>query len=133
MYFRDQFDNEFSLNVGDYICGDTCSIEFIPINEINDWAFDKDNKGKSNSTEMYIGVIDSVNRKDHNKILCNIKASHKLNEVSCNKRFACNCTSAYTDEIVSSIMKGNEVLVKLREGESGNMSLVSMQETGRQS
>ena len=113
LYFRDQFDNEFSLNIRDYVSNSGCSISFIPIKEINDWAYDKVPENKVNKNEdkeeTLIGTINSVKREDEtNTLVCNIQTVN-------NTTFTCKKFSAYADDIIGNFMTGDKVKVKIRQ------------------
>lgn len=112
LYFRDQFDHEFSLNIRDYIFDGGCNISFIPIKEINDWAYDKVPEKKvsqnDDKEETLIGTINSVKREDEtNTLACNIQTVN-------NTTFTCKKFSAYADDIIGNFMTGDKVKVKVR-------------------
>lgn len=118
LYFRDQFDNEFSLNISDYIYEDECNISFIPIKEINDWAYNKVPEKKVNQNEdkeeTLTGTINSVKREDEtNTFVCNIQTVNNIT-------FTCKKFSAYADDIIGNFMTGDKVNVKIRQYKNGN-------------
>lgn len=72
LYYRDILDNEIALHIKDYLYSDgSFHIDFIPIKEINDWAYDKqnDNESDKNSLLKYKGVIKSIER-DSDSVTC---------------------------------------------------------------
>lgn len=118
LYFKDQFDNEFSLNISDYIYEDECNISFIPIKEINDWAYNKVPEKKVNQTEdkeeTLTGTINSVKREDEtNAFVCNIQTVN-------NTTFTCKKFSAYADDVIGNFMTGDKVKVKIRQYKNDN-------------
>ena len=118
LYFRDQFDHEFSLNIRDYIHDDKCSISFIPIKEINDWAYNKAPEKKESQNEdkeeTLTGTINSVKREDEtNTFVCNIQTVN-------NTTFTCKTFSAYADDVIDSFTTGNKVNVKIRQYKNDN-------------
>lgn len=127
LYFRDQFDHEFSLNIRDYIYDDECSINFIPIKEINDWAYNKTPKSEvacsgDGKEETLIGTINSVKRKDEtNTFICNIQTVN-------NTEFTCAKYSAFADDIIDSFTTGNKVNVKIRKYKNEQPMLISIEE-----
>ena len=64
LYFRDAFENEIELHIKDYLFNDgSFHIDFIPIKDVNDWAYDEPKNNKSELVK-YNGVIKSIEKEN---------------------------------------------------------------------
>ena len=69
LYFRDAFENEIALHIKDYLFDDgSFHIDFIPIMDINNWAYGKQEDSESELVK-YNGVIKSI-EKESNLVTC---------------------------------------------------------------
>ena len=69
LYFRDAFENEIALHIKDYLFSDgSFHIDFIPIKDINDWAYNEPEDSESEFSK-YKGVIKSI-EKENDLVTC---------------------------------------------------------------
>lgn len=71
LYFRDEFENEISLNIKEYLFGGTCHIEFVPISEVNSWVYNESNQTDKQAATYKDAVINSVKKSSYNSVICN--------------------------------------------------------------
>ena len=69
LYFRDAFDSEIELHIKDYLFNDgSFHIDFIPIKDVNNWAYDEPKSSKSELVK-YKGIIKSI-EKENDLVTC---------------------------------------------------------------
>ena len=72
IYFRDAFENEITLHIKDYLFSDgSFHIDFIPIKDVNNWAYDEPNQTAKQVVTYKDAVINSVKKSSYNSVICN--------------------------------------------------------------
>lgn len=110
LYFRDAFDNEIALHIKDYLHSDgSFHIDFIPIKEVNDWAYDKQDDNKS-SLLKYRGIIKSI-EKDNDLVTCTALISQE-------KKFEIDIDDLNEfgkEHLLNTLISGNAVQIEVKE------------------
>ena len=108
LYFRDAFDNEIELHIKDYLFSDgSFHIDFIPIKEVNEWAYDESESSKSKLTK-YKGVIKSI-EKENDLVTCTALINQE-------KKFEIDDLNEFGKEhLLDTLMSGNTVQIEVKE------------------
>lgn len=108
LYFRDAFDNEIELHIKDYLFSDgSFHIDFIPIKEVNDWAYDEPVDSKSKLIK-YKGVIKSI-EKENDLVTCTALINQE-------KKFEIDDLNEFGKEhLLNTLMSGNTVQIEAKE------------------
>jgi hypothetical protein len=108
LYFRDAFDNEIELHIKDYLFSDgSFHIDFIPIKEVNDWAYDEPVDSKSKLIK-YKGVIKSI-EKENDLVTCTALINQE-------KKFEIDDLNEFGKEhLLDTLMSGNTVQIEVKE------------------
>lgn len=108
LYFRDAFDNEIELHIKDYLFNDgSFHIDFIPIKDVNDWAYDEPVDSKSELIK-YNGVIKSI-EKENDLVTCTALISQE-------KKFEIDDLDEFGKEhLLDTLMSGNTVQIEAKE------------------
>ena len=108
LYFRDAFDNEVALHIKDYLFDDgSFHVDFIPIKDVNDWAYDKQENPKSKLIK-YNGVIKSI-EKENDLVTCTALINQE-------KKFEIGDLNEFGKEhLLDTLMSGNTVQIEVKE------------------
>lgn len=110
LYFRDAFDNEIALHIKDYLFDDgSFHIDFIPIKDVNDWAYDEQSYSKSELVK-YKGVIKSI-EKENDLVTCTALINQE-------KKFEVDIDDLNEfgkEHLLDTLMSGNAVQIEVTE------------------
>lgn len=110
LYFRDAFDNEIELHIKDYLFNDgSFHIDFIPIKDVNNWAYDEPDCHKSELVK-YKGVIKSI-EKENDLVTCTALINQeKKFEVDID-----NLNEFGKERLLDTLISGNAVQIEVNE------------------
>lgn len=110
LYFRDSFENEIALQIKDYLFSDgSFHIDFIPIKDVNDWAYDEPEDYESEFAK-YKGVIKSI-EKENDLVTCTALINQeKKFEVDID-----NLNEFGKEHLLDTLMSGNAVQIEVTE------------------
>jgi hypothetical protein len=110
LYFRDAFDNEIAVHIKDYLLNDgSFHIDFIPIKDVNDWAYDGPKNNKSELVK-YNGVIKSI-EKENDLVTCTALINKE-------KKFEIDIDDLNEfgkEHLLDTLMSGNTVQIEVKE------------------
>lgn len=110
LYFRDTFNNEIKLHIKDYLFDDgSFHIDFIPINDVNNWAYDEQDDSKSKLIK-YNGIIKSI-EKENDLVTCTALINQE-------KKFEIdtdNLNEFGKEYLLDTLMSGNAVQIEVTE------------------
>lgn len=108
LYFRDAFNNEIALRIKDYLSDDgSFHINFIPISDVNDWAYNKQEDSKSELVK-YNGIIKSI-EKENDLVTCTALINQE-------KKFEIDdLNESGKERLLDVLMSGNVVQIEVKE------------------